>query len=133
MTKKALFSTSLLLLLLDQATKRYITIQNLPHQQNTGLFFSNLPLPLLITLSIIILLILFSYLLKTIKQKNKYLTLALSLIFIGGLSNFLDRLILKHVIDWIYLPFFPFSVLNLADIYITIGLLFSVFTERKQT
>ncbi len=123
MTYKSLTLTILLLLLLDQGTKIHITTQNLPHQQNSSLFFINIPLLFLIIFSAIFLVILFIWLIKTARQKKLSFTIALSLIFIGGLSNFLDRLFIGYVIDWIYLPFFPNSVLNIADIYITTGLL----------
>ena len=101
----------LLLLVLDQATKKFVVWQNLPHQQNTNLIF--------LYPSIIIIPILIIWF-KTSRN------LGLLLIITGGLSNFTDRLILGYVIDWIYLPFFPFSVINLADLYIALGLLFSL-------
>ncbi|HUW24081.1 MAG TPA: signal peptidase II [Patescibacteria group bacterium] len=43
----------------------------------------------------------------------------LALIFIGGLSNLIDRLFLGGVVDFIHLPFVP--VFNLADITIGFG------------
>jgi lipoprotein signal peptidase len=132
MTYKSLTLTTLLLLVLDQGTKKYIITQNFPHQQNPSLFFLNTPLPFLVALSAIFLFILFIWLIKTAKQKNHSLTIALSLIFIGGLSNFYNRLISGYVIDWIFLPLFPFSVLNLADLYITTGLLLAFFPLKNQ-
>jgi signal peptidase II len=49
----------------------------------------------------------------------------LILIFSGAISNLLDRLRLGCVIDYIDLKFFP--VFNLADVYITIGIIFIIF------
>ena len=42
------------------------------------------------------------------------------LILSGGVSNIIDRLYLGCVIDFIHFPFWP--TFNLADIYITIGI-----------
>jgi len=111
------FLLAISLLFIDQTTKKFILWQNLPYQQNSGF-------PLLIPISIVLLILLFIWFIKNPKP-------GLLLIVIGGLSNLFDRLILGYVIDWIYLPFFPFSVLNLADIYITLGLLFTIFPPTK--
>ncbi|MBU1200010.1 signal peptidase II [Patescibacteria group bacterium] len=102
-----------LLFILDQTTKKLVVWQNLPHQQNFNASF-------IIPISIVFLLLLSLWFAKNPK-------LSLLLILIGGLSNFLNRLTLGYVIDWIYLPFFPFSVFNLADIYITTGLLLTIY------
>jgi lipoprotein signal peptidase len=132
MTKKNLILTSLSLLLLDQLSKKIIFTQNLPHQKNTSLFLFNIQPTLLIILSLILLTTLFLWLVKTTKKTDKRLTLALSLIFTGGLSNFLDRSISGYVIDWLFLPFFPFSVFNLADVYITLGTFLVFIPSKKQ-
>ena len=132
MTKKNLILTSLSLLLLDQLSKKIIFTQNPPHQKNTSLFLFNIQPTLLIILSLILLTTLFLWLVKTTKKTDKRLTLALSLIFTGGLSNFLDRSISGYVIDWLFLPFFPFSVFNLADVYITLGTFLVFIPSKKQ-
>jgi len=116
-----LITLNLFLLSLDRLTKKLVIWQNLPHQKNTNLFFFNLPHSLLIILSITTILLLVLWFKKTHHPQNHLLNLGLLLILTGGLSNLYDRLTLNYVIDWIYLPFFPFSVLNLADTYITIG------------
>jgi len=129
MNKKILIPIGLLLL--DQSTKKLVVWKNLPHLRNSNLFFTQIPPLLLIILSAIFLTILFLWLKKASHQKNYLFTLSLLLIFTGGLSNLYDRITLNFVIDWIYLPFFPFSVLNLADIYITTGLILSILPTQK--
>ncbi len=59
--------------------------------------------------------------------------LALSLIFAGGFSNLLDRLIWGCVVDFIDLKIWP--AFNLADAAITIGvvvLIFSLIMRKAQ-
>jgi lipoprotein signal peptidase len=116
MSKKALITTTLLLFL-DQATKKNVLWQNLPHQQNSSLIFL---IPSFIVISILIIWF------KSSRDPG------LLFILTGGLSNLLDRLILGYVIDWIYLPFFPFSVFNLADTYITLGLILAIFPTKNR-
>jgi len=52
---------------------------------------------------------------------DKILKTALSFIMAGGLGNFLDRVYLEYVIDFIKIPYFPYF--NLADIFINIGII----------
>ena len=53
---------------------------------------------------------------------TKKTSLALLLIFSGGLSNFIDRIWYGGVIDYIRIPLFPWAF-NLGDIEITLGLI----------
>ena len=57
----------------------------------------------------------------------------LSFIFIlsGGIGNLLDRLIYGYVIDFIDITFNPY-VFNLADSYVTIGvMMYLIFSLKK--
>ncbi|MDO9231246.1 MAG: signal peptidase II [bacterium] len=56
-----------------------------------------------------------------IRNLNKINLIATILILSGGISNIIDRLCIGCVIDFIDLKFWP--VFNLADIYITIGVI----------
>ena len=56
--------------------------------------------------------------------------LSFSLILAGGLGNLLDRLIYGYVIDFIDITFNPY-VFNLADSYVTIGLIMYVIFSLK--
>lgn len=61
------------------------------------------------------------WLVKSYQQKNNLNVFALSLILIGGFSNFWDRFLYGFVID--YFIFLNLWILNLADLMICIGLL----------
>lgn len=72
------------------------------------------------------------FLLKFYREKNAFLIFTLTLILAGAFSNLLDRLYFGYVIDFIDVPFF--SVFNLADVYITVGvalILLSQFKKQK--
>ena len=56
--------------------------------------------------------------------------LSFSLILAGGLGNLLDRLMYGYVIDFIDITFNPY-VFNLADSYVTIGLIMHVIFSLK--
>ncbi|MDD5625625.1 MAG: signal peptidase II [Patescibacteria group bacterium] len=60
-------------------------------------------------------------LIKGYRTKNVSKILAFSLIFVGAISNLFDRLQYKAVID--YLNIFYFSVINLADLMISGGVI----------
>lgn len=55
------------------------------------------------------------------------------LIVIGALSNIIDRLWYGGVVDFIVISFYnvPLFVCNIADIYITVGVLFFLFDVRR--
>lgn len=60
------------------------------------------------------------YLIKHIKGKFMLLW-ALSLVIAGGFGNFIDRLRLGYVVDMFHLDVFNFPVFNVADSYLTVG------------
>ena len=73
------------------------------------------------------------YLSKNALEKSAYF-----IIIIGALSNILDRLINTFVVDFILLRYesFYWPAFNLADIYITIGiimLIISFLNNKKLT
>jgi len=68
-----------------------------------------------------------------IKLKDKILQAGLICIFLGAISNFLDRLVYGAVIDYVSAPYF--AILNIADILITAGffiVLFSLVCSYKK-
>jgi len=81
-------------------------------------------------LTIIISVIIFIIFIMMIQQKGlkKY---ALSMIFGGALGNIYDRIFFKAVPDFIdfHIADFHWFIFNIADIFITVGVIFMIFCE----
>lgn len=60
------------------------------------------------------------YLIKNIRGHWSIL-LSLILIISGGLGNFIDRVRLGYVVDMVHLDFMDFAIFNVADSYLTVG------------
>lgn len=89
--------------------------------------------PLLIIISLIMIYVL----VKLIKEYSNSLlnALAFGLLFGGILGNLFDRIFLGHVRDFIKLTFIDFPVFNMADSFITIGVIIltiNTFFERNK-
>lgn len=136
-------------MVIDQLTK-YLTVQNvglheiievipnvvsLTHIRNTGAAFSILEGQMLffyiITLAVIIFLIYYMY---TEARNNKILGILLAIVLAGTIGNFIDRLLYQYVIDMIKLEFVDFAIFNVADSYLSIGVIllfiYTLFEER---
>lgn len=76
-----------------------------------------------LALTVIILAALCFFVLKMPLTK-KYMPLHIVLVLItsGALGNFIDRLVLGYVRDFIYFKLINFPVFNVADIYVTISI-----------
>ena len=63
------------------------------------------------------------FFLKLPADKPKYLWLQIIciLIFAGAIGNYIDRIRLHYVIDFIYFSLINFPVFNVADIYVTVA------------
>lgn len=71
------------------------------------------------------------YFLLTKKINDKLLLVAASLVVGGGIGNFIDRVFLGYVIDYIELSFFP-AICNFADYCISAGfILFIIYIFFK--
>lgn len=99
------------LVFLDQLSKYFADKFGFVIVQNKGVAFSllNNIHPIFIALVLVVLL-------RTCFNKIWFV-----LIMAGGLSNLIDRIRLGYVVDFIDLKFWP--VFNLADVFITIGML----------
>jgi len=67
----------------------------------------------------VILAILIWFLIRNYQNKNIFFIFSISLIIVGALSNLIDRLFFGYVID--FLSFFNYSIFNLSDVYIVVG------------
>ena len=91
------------------------------YSENTGIAFS-IPIPLVVISVMNV--VLLGFILKFATQEfkvNKISTTALSLIFAGGVGNLIDRVARGFVVDFISVSKFP--IFNVADIYISVGVL----------
>lgn len=138
---------SLIFTIIDQLSKylivhylvntHSITIINnffsLTYTNNTGAAFSILT-GKRIFLIIISLLVIFLILFYIKRNKlNKISTLAFSLVLGGSLGNLIDRLLKGYVVDFLSFKFFNynFPIFNLADSFITIGVILLLFTRKE--
>lgn len=145
------FSLAGIIICLDQITKLYVhthfmlgeSLQVLPafnitSVRNTGAAFGFMhenssiwkELFFFILAPIACLIILF--LLREAKKKWTY-TLGLSLVFGGAIGNYVDRLYLGFVVDFIdiYYKDWHWPAFNIADSSIVIGVGFLLYTEYK--
>ena len=102
-----------------------IYIQN--YGVSFGLLSGSVPYWLLILIGLIVV-TLISYLM--IVSKKKIERIAYFVIIIGAISNILDRFINTYVVDFILLHYkqFYWPAFNLADIYITIGIIMLIMS-----
>ncbi|WP_270206692.1 signal peptidase II [Streptococcus anginosus] len=108
-------------------------ILSLTYLRNTGAAFSILEnqqwLFAVITLAVIGAAI--WYLSKHIKG-SAWLLSGLSLIIAGGIGNFIDRMRQGFVVDMFQLDFINFAIFNVADSYLTIGVLVLIVMMLKE-
>ena len=79
-----------------------------------------------ITIIIFIFIIYYIYKMK-LSKKMFPLFLNISLLTAGALGNFIDRVRLKYVVDFIYFKPIDFPVFNVADMYITISCILFIY------
>ena len=123
-----------LLFLIDRLTKVYF-IKKLSlgnffslHLNKNISFSLELPFYILYTLLFILLIFLLLTCLKYYRKKSVFLW-PWSLVLIGALSNIIDRFHYQGVIDFIDIPYF--TVFNLSDTYIFIGICILIYYEFK--
>lgn len=142
---------TIVLVAIDQLTK-YLTVQNIPlgevvevipgivsftYIRNSGAAFSILEGQMWFFYIITILVVGFLlYYMYTETKDNKILGFILAVILAGALGNFIDRLLYQYVIDMIKLEFIDFAIFNVADSYLTVGVILLIiytFFEDKIT
>ncbi len=101
-----------------------INVFHLTYVENTGAafsLFSNMQ-AFLILITFIFTLILAYVLYKTPKiRANLWVNLSLALIIGGAIGNFIDRLRLNFVVDFIDFRLINFAVFNFADVFVVLG------------
>ncbi|MEM4500235.1 MAG: signal peptidase II [Candidatus Woesearchaeota archaeon] len=129
-----LILSSFLILLLDQLLKqifikqgKYLLNKNFVYGLSIGFLNPT------ITVTVVFLFILSTTIFGILK-KNEFVFFIFPTIV--SISNVLDRLIYDGVIDYIYIPIFPFNILfshfNLADASISIFILIFIIFQYKK-
>lgn len=113
--------------------------------ENKGVSFSflaDLPdsirLPLLVSISLIAVVGMLYYLIRHWEENDVYMNTALVWIIPGAIGNLIDRAMLGAVTDFLHFRWYDFSffVNNLADCFISVGVVFfilSTFYTHKKT
>ena len=107
-------------------------IISLVYHKNYGII-ANFEIPqwAIITVSIIFILVIAKLLNKEIKKRADLQVFLLSILLAGAFGNLWDRMINGYVFDWLLL--FERSVINLADIFIVIGIAgYLILTRRVE-
>ena len=139
--------TIVLLIVLDQLVKWAVvsniklgevkgfvpSIMSLTYLQNTGAAFSILENQqwLFTIITLLVIGVAIWYLIKNIKG-SFWLISGLTLIIAGGLGNFIDRLRQGFVVDMFQVDFINFAVFNVADTYLTFGVLIMLLVIIKE-
>ena len=148
MKKRGIVAVIILLLIgLDQLVKNYVVQQiplgevrswipnlvSLTYLQNRGAAFSMLQdqqwLFAVITLVVMVGAI---WYLHKLMEDSFWMVLGLTLIIAGGLGNFIDRMSQGFVVDMFHLDFINFAIFNVADSYLTVGVIVLLIAMLKE-
>jgi signal peptidase II len=121
----ALFSSKLIVDNLTSGHHYSNMIFNLRYLKNSGAAFSLLQnaREFLIIVSIVAVTFLFLYVHNHIKNIHLISVSFIALLSAGIMSNCHERIVLGYVRDYIQLNFINFPIFNVADIFITIGVI----------
>lgn len=90
-----------------------------------------------ISVTIVVLLVLFTILMWGKYRQHKLVNISGTLIIAGGLGNLIDRLLHGYVVDFLYVKAINFPIFNFADCCVVIGavllLIFFFFIYREDT
>lgn len=146
-------STIALMIAIDLLSKLYfqnyfeaggenITLINnvlgLTYLKNTGAAFGMLgDNTVLLIIFTVVFLAIFAFIDFHYKSSNGWYIAGFSLIVGGAIGNFVDRIVFGYVRDFIELKFIDFPIFNLADTFLTVGVIcyivYLVFYEFKQS
>ena len=135
------------LIVLDQLVKAYV-VQNialgeikswipnlvsLTYLQNRGAAFSMLQDQqwFFAVITLVVMVGAIWYLHKHIED-SFWTGFGLVLIIAGGLGNFIDRISQGFVVDMFHLDFVNFAIFNVADSYLTVGVIVLLFSMLKE-
>ena len=121
----ALFTSKLIVDNITSGHQYSNAIFSLHYLKNTGAAFSLLQnaREFLIIVSIVATTFLFMFVHNNIKSINLISVSFIALLGAGIMSNCHERIVLGYVRDYIHLNFMNFPIFNVADIFITIGVI----------
>ena len=148
MKKRGIVAVIVLLLIgLDQWVKAYVVQQiplgevrswipslvSLTYLQNRGAAFSMLQDQqwLFAVITLVVMVGAIWYLHKHMED-SLWLVFGLTLIIAGGLGNFIDRMSQGFVVDMFHLDFINFAIFNVADSYLTVGVIVLLIAMLKE-
>lgn len=128
------------LLLADQYTKRLAVLHlkgrppfvlldrvlEFSYLENTGAAFSSfsgMQTFLIALTTLVIIVLIWRYFTLTADKRFIWIRLCLLFIISGAVGNLIDRVLRRYVVDFIYFVPINFPKFNVADIYITVGVL----------
>ena len=134
----------ILLIIIDQATKYWARttlkkdgpisiipgVLKLQYHENTGAVWGILTgKTAMLSVVTVILTALLIYLYFQIPKDKKFLPVQIIWVFIlaGAVGNFIDRISLKYVVDFIYFELIDFPIFNIADSYLTVSCFLLLF------
>lgn len=145
--KRAIVAVIVLLLIgLDQLVKSYIVQQiplgevrswipnfvSLTYLQNRGAAFLLQDQQLLFAVITLVVVIGAIWYLHKHMEDSFWMVLGLTLIIAGGLGNFIDRVSQGFVVDMFHLDFINFAIFNVADSYLTVGVIILLIAMLKR-
>lgn len=135
------------LILFDQLVKSYVVktialgeikswipnLVSLTYLQNRGAAFSMLQDQqwFFAVITLVVMVGAIWYLHKHIEDSS-WTVFGLILIIAGGLGNFIDRISQGFVVDMFHLDFINFAIFNVADSYLTVGVIVLMITMLKE-
>ena len=148
MKKRGIVAVIVLLLIgLDQWVKAYVVQQiplgevrswipnlvSLTYLQNRGAAFSMLQDQqwFFAVITLVVMVGAIWYLHKHMED-SLWLVFGLILIIAGGLGNFIDRMSQGFVVDMFHLDFINFAIFNVADSYLTVGVIVLLIAMLKE-
>lgn len=143
---KKLYSNIGLLIIIDQLVKFWVehtlplhttkplmsNVLSLFHLHNTGAAWGMLAGNKLLFYAVTIVVVISLHFWILTKETSTREKIAYVLIISGALGNFIDRVRLGYVIDMFQLEFIQFPVFNVADIYLTIGVVLFLMDALHQ-
>ena len=104
----------------------------LTYVQNTGAGFSMFAQAGMGFFAALTLIALVAMVYMFFKTNDSRYQICLSLVFSGAIGNFIDRVHLGYVVDMVQLDFIDFAIFNVADSYLTVGVLLLILILWKE-